>query len=203
MFRKILRIGPKEKQPVTKIYGLVAILDKDVEQCTMLNQLTQRTNKRLSKATLSGIRGTDFHCEQPGVRGNLRIPYDKNRTLTLHPSWWYHANRWTEPWANHQSVNWSKTNLDPQIPNTTFMDVSEMIILCFRHVRSTKSKRQPLPRDDPQREDQTCTAQHIKSAERQAKVGGGWSTHRDHFGQRRRYWRYSTRLDHIWRKNQD
>ena len=49
----------------------------------MLDQPTQRTNEWLCKATISGIRGTDFHHEQPGLRGNLVNPNEKTRILTM------------------------------------------------------------------------------------------------------------------------
>jgi hypothetical protein len=83
MFRKINRRGPKEKRPVTNIYGVAVIPEKEAGQNTMLSQPTQRANEWLNRATISGMRGTDFHYEQPGIRGNLENPDDKNITLTI------------------------------------------------------------------------------------------------------------------------
>ena len=82
MFNNINRRGPKEKRPVTKMYGVVVIPEEEAEQNTMLKQPTQRTNEWLSRATNPWVRETDFNYEQPGVRGNLENPNDKNRTLT-------------------------------------------------------------------------------------------------------------------------
>ena len=83
MFSKINRRGPKEKRPVTNMYGVVVIPEEEAGQNMMLNQPTQRTNEWLSRATIAGVRGTNFHYEQPGIYGNLENPNEKNRTLSI------------------------------------------------------------------------------------------------------------------------
>ena len=65
------------------MYRVVVIPDGEVEQSTMLDQPTLIINEWLCKATISEIRRTDYHHEQPGLCGNLANPNDKIRTLTI------------------------------------------------------------------------------------------------------------------------